>query len=597
MTRRSITKKSRSIRTYRTTNRLRRSRRNRPCRGVVLVVVLLVVALLSLSAYTFSDLMLVEHAAAQTHADMAKTREAALSGTALVQAFLLQDPQTRNEAGGIYDNPNVFFAREVHADDGLAFRTLVSITSPAYDASGLPIGVRSGLEHESSRLNLNWVLALSADSREEDVDEGGFSQSESPQNGGQTGSEPSAGGGGGQGGGGQGGGGQGGGLSSASSADEVVDPLDTGDAGRDALMRLPGMTLEIADAILDWLDTDDEPRDYGAEVDYYSSLETPYRPRNGPISSIDELLMVRGVMPDLLYGRDQNRSGLVEESEATLSMVSEVDETAGSMDLGWASMLTTYSAEVPALNPSGEAKIELNGAEDVQTLVTELSGYVNQDLATFIGAYLAFGRFEGDDEDGQSIAGADIDFSDAEPRQEIESVVDLIDAKVEVDGTVYVSPLDSSALSTELDLLQDYATTQSAEDVALGRININEATFSVLMAIPGMNETVATTIVSQRDPTLDPTTSPRRHATWPLSEGLVDIATMRDMFPYITTGGDVYRAQVVGYFGDGSGVSRAEVILDATRADVPLLLWKDKTDLGRGLGSQDLTGATSEQEQ
>ena len=39
------------------------------------------------------------------------------------------------------------------------------------------------------------------------------------------------------------------------------------------------MTEEIADAILDWLDEDEEPREYGAESDYYSSLSPGYAPR------------------------------------------------------------------------------------------------------------------------------------------------------------------------------------------------------------------------------------------------------------------------------------------------------------------------------
>ena len=29
-------------------------------------------------------------------------------------------------------------------------------------------------------------------------------------------------------------------------------------------------------------------------------------PRNGPITDLDELLLVRGVTPELLYGLDQN---------------------------------------------------------------------------------------------------------------------------------------------------------------------------------------------------------------------------------------------------------------------------------------------------
>ena len=61
-------------------------------------------------------------------------------------------------------------------------------------------------------------------------------------------------------------------------------------AARKLLMTLPGMTESIADAILDWIDPDDDTRDLGAEREYYASLPHPYAPRNGPLGSIEELL-------------------------------------------------------------------------------------------------------------------------------------------------------------------------------------------------------------------------------------------------------------------------------------------------------------------
>ena len=539
--------------------RANRSKRGRS--GVVLVVVLLVVALLALSAYTFSDMMLVEHTAAQTHADMAKTREAAFSGAAMIQAFLMQEVQVRNDLGGIYENPTYFAQQQVHADNDPALSTLFSVTSPAYDSEGYPVGVRFGLENDSGRLNLDWLLELSDESDAEDEE-----AAEADNEDGDADQTESA---------------------------EAGNINSTGDPGRDALMRLPGMTLEIADAILDWMDPDDVPREYGAEIDFYSSNDPPYQPRNGPIGAVEELLLVRDVTPDLLFGRDQNRNGMVDENEIDIPIIAEVDETLGSIDLGWAALLTTYSAEVPPTNPNGEPRIDLNG-DDVQTLVNDLSAVINQDLATFIGAFRLYGPYDGEEE-GQAINSAKIDFSEGSARAQIESVLDLVDAQVRVpgedDSTVYQSPLRSAA-SGDLDVLQDYATAARSDEVINGRINVNEATHSVLMAIPGMTASIASTVVSQRDPTLDPLTSPQRHATWLLTGGLCDLETMRQMQPYITTGGSIFRAQVVGYFGDGTGVSRAEVILDATRADIPLLLWKDKTDLGRGFDPQILVGMT-----
>jgi general secretion pathway protein K len=59
----------------------------------------------------------------------------------------------------------------------------------------------------------------------------------------------------------------------------------------------------VVDSILDWIDPDDLTRLNGAENDYYRSLKEPYNCKNGNLDSIEELLLVRGVTPDLFYGR------------------------------------------------------------------------------------------------------------------------------------------------------------------------------------------------------------------------------------------------------------------------------------------------------
>jgi type II secretory pathway component PulK len=49
----------------------------------------------------------------------------------------------------------------------------------------------------------------------------------------------------------------------------------------------------LADALLDWLDADDEPRPAGAEAEWYRARGRRL-PRNRPITSLDELHAVRG---------------------------------------------------------------------------------------------------------------------------------------------------------------------------------------------------------------------------------------------------------------------------------------------------------------
>ncbi len=59
---------------------------------------------------------------------------------------------------------------------------------------------------------------------------------------------------------------------------------------------------EIADSILDWVDEDDNHRLNGAENDYYLSQFPPYHAKNGPLDSLSELLKVKGMTEELLYG-------------------------------------------------------------------------------------------------------------------------------------------------------------------------------------------------------------------------------------------------------------------------------------------------------
>jgi general secretion pathway protein K len=58
----------------------------------------------------------------------------------------------------------------------------------------------------------------------------------------------------------------------------------------------------IVDAILDWRDSDELHRLNGAESDYYQSLPHPYHSKNGPFDTVSELLLVRGVTPEIYYG-------------------------------------------------------------------------------------------------------------------------------------------------------------------------------------------------------------------------------------------------------------------------------------------------------
>lgn len=82
------------------------------------------------------------------------------------------------------------------------------------------------------------------------------------------------------------------------------------------LLMNSGVQEEIADTIvdstLDWKDNTggDLHRLHGAGDGYYMSLPTPYKPRHDNFETLEELLLVKGVTPEMLYG-DVKKKGLM----------------------------------------------------------------------------------------------------------------------------------------------------------------------------------------------------------------------------------------------------------------------------------------------
>jgi len=70
---------------------------------------------------------------------------------------------------------------------------------------------------------------------------------------------------------------------------------------RKLIMRLGGKP-EIVDALIDWMDTDEnEYSSAGAEYDYYK--DKGYYPRNGSLSTIEELFLIKGFDKDILIDK------------------------------------------------------------------------------------------------------------------------------------------------------------------------------------------------------------------------------------------------------------------------------------------------------
>jgi general secretion pathway protein K len=105
----------------------------------------------------------------------------------------------------------------------------------------------------------------------------------------------------------------------------------------------------IVDSIQDWRDPDKLHRLNGAEDDYYLSLPVPYKAKNGNFETIDELLLVKGMTPEILYGNIVNPE---RRSELDAQPAWERQVAPGEY-LGVARYLSVFGAGQVNLNTAG----------------------------------------------------------------------------------------------------------------------------------------------------------------------------------------------------------------------------------------------------
>jgi hypothetical protein len=58
----------------------------------------------------------------------------------------------------------------------------------------------------------------------------------------------------------------------------------------------------LVDAFHDWIDSDNLTRANGAEAEFYQELVPPRHAKNSPVSNHEEILLVNGFTPEMLYG-------------------------------------------------------------------------------------------------------------------------------------------------------------------------------------------------------------------------------------------------------------------------------------------------------
>ena len=308
----------------------------------------------------------------------------------------------------------------------------------------------------------------------------------------------------------------------------------------------PRLTVQHIAALRDFLDFDDFVRPEGAEQEYYSALPQPYAVRNLPLDTLEEILLIRGFTPSLLYGEDANMNWRLDPNENDGDERPPADNNDGRLDLGLQSLLTVSSYD-PNLDNDGVPRTDLNNPADPLPHVE-----LPPALTNFTAA-LRTNKFQ------------------------LGHAADLLEAKLKIkDAAGKEVEIPSGIGKENLPVALDLFTT-SARARTEGLVNINTAALEVLASVPGIDEPLAERILSTRR-----SISPERRTTiaWLYQESVVDAALFKRIAPFLCARSYQYSFRVVG-FGLPSGRFRVlDVVIDVAPDEPVVTYLRDLTRLG-----------------
>ena len=289
--------------------------------------------------------------------------------------------------------------------------------------------------------------------------------------------------------------------------------LNLNHASAKEMEQLEGMSPPAAASIIDYRDEDHEVSPGGAEAEDYAHLHPPYLPRDGPFLTTRELLMVRGISPELFLGEDANQNGLLDLEEDDGRETFPPDNRNGVLDAGWSGLVTVHSS-VEDCNAAGETRINIqSGTESALTSVEGISA----DLARAIVEYRGRHRLESladlldvvelkKENQPRSPEGNDSKPTSKSPGRGSSSPANP--STHEDQPTSGAAASNSAPASTPTgqklvseDLLMEIADDLTAEKglERPGVVNVNTAGPEVLACLPGIDEEMAEAIVSYRE--------------------------------------------------------------------------------------------------
>jgi len=363
--------------------------------------------------------------------------------------------------------------------------------------------------------------------------------------------------------------------------------------------QIPALTSEVIDSVVDWLDADDLAGDNGAENLYYNALDPPYFCKNGPLDSIDEMLMVKGITPEILFGNGS--------------------------DPGIASYFTIFSRDQNVIPPTSTAsssqvytaKYNLN-EQDITTLQSKLNGVLTENLANFILAYRLYGAsrqpvstvsvlgnlFTGKGSSGgvSGLNSSDYNLITTEittkmqaassgtaSLKKISTIMDLVNSNVDITVKVgntsktitFPSPLKDTNLAQQYlpTLFQDFTTTTSVDLPA--KLNILTADQVALQGLPSLEASDIQSIISTRPVSNQETDPVFVTPTWLFTSAGLTPAKVKGIEQYVTGRSTAFRVRVLGKLDAGGPMGLMEAVIETSGPRPRVVYFRDLSEKAR----------------
>jgi type II secretory pathway component PulK len=324
----------------------------------------------------------------------------------------------------------------------------------------------------------------------------------------------------------------------------------------DRLIRLPGMTDVAASSIMDWIDSDSEVERDGAEMDFYLSHPSkcePYYPKDGPMETVEELLLVRGIDRVMMYG-DGTAGPLGQRSGVRAGSTGGGAFLDRQLARGIVDLVTVYTRENNR-SADGQTRIRIG---DSARAVNQDGDINNNSMRTRLRERL---------QSRLSQARA----------QEIVTAIGQTDMN-DIFEFYRRGKTSGKLTEQEFDLIYDDLTTSGSNSLR-GLININSAPRAVLMCLDGIDETDVDKLLARRA-TIDTSAEASNGIGWVAEALTPERAANAKLGSQITTRTSQWSADILAASGNGRAFKRIRIVVDNREGTPQIIYRRDLTNRG-----------------